>query len=508
MKLTDIIKKIPEIKLIQGEPNLDIHYVWADSRKLTNSDLFVLPEGKDEVLESYIQMAREKGCQVILVSKRQLKLKGLQSFTTILESEDPLGDLHGKIASLLAGSPSKKLKIIGITGTNGKTSLTFILFHIAKKLGKKAALIGTVQIQILDRVLESGYTTPDASSLNLLLKEMLEEGVEYVFMEMSSHGLKLGRVAGIEITCAGFTNLTQDHLDFHESMEDYFESKFKIFQLLEQSSVKNKFGLVAGDVSFGERMIQKIRETKLKSPIYILGKSGEFHYSNTKLSLLGSEYRFHKKEKNLPFIEVRSIRTNLLGNFNVFNTAFALSIAYELGFPWEEVVSAVESIPTVPGRFQVVPYPDRSRIAVVDYAHTPDALENILKSCVEIAPKQLICLFGCGGDRDRTKRPQMAKISETYADYVILTSDNPRTENPDAILDEIEAGFSRGFKRYEKITDRKQAINRAVALLDRDGILVVAGKGHETYQIIGKEKTKFVDFEELEKAFLNLSSGR
>ncbi|TGM78694.1 UDP-N-acetylmuramoyl-L-alanyl-D-glutamate--2,6-diaminopimelate ligase [Leptospira levettii] len=506
MKLIDILKKFPEIKLIKGESDVLIHYVWADSRKLTPSDIFVLPMGSDDVLESYLQMAHKLGCQVVLVSKRNLKLKGLSLFSTLLESDEPLGDLHGKLASLLLGYPSKKLKIIGITGTNGKTSLTFILFHIAKKLGKKVALIGTVQIQILDRILESGYTTPDASSLNLLLKEMVEEGVEYVFMEMSSHGLKLGRVSGLEITCAGFTNLTQDHLDFHESMDDYFESKFKIFQLLEQSSVKNKFGLVAGDVSFGDKMIQKIRETNLKSPIYILGKSGEFHYSNTKLSLLGSEYRFHKKEKNLPFIEVRTVHTNLLGNFNVFNTAFAMSIAYELGFPWDDVVKAVETIPTVPGRFHVVPFPDKSRIAVVDYAHTPDALENILKSCVEIRPKQLICLFGCGGDRDRTKRPQMAKIAETLADYVILTSDNPRTENPEMILDEIEAGFSRGFKRYEKITDRSLAIKRAVSLLEKDGILVVAGKGHETYQILGKEKIKFVDFEEIESAFLNLNT--
>ncbi|TGM48575.1 UDP-N-acetylmuramoyl-L-alanyl-D-glutamate--2,6-diaminopimelate ligase [Leptospira biflexa] len=507
MKLTEIIKKIPELKLIKGDGDLDVGYIWADSRKLKPNDVFVLPEDKAETIESYLQMAYDKGVKVVLVSKRNLKLKNLDLFPTILESEDALGDVHGKMASQLLGNPSKKLKIIGITGTNGKTSLTFILFHIAKKLKKKVALIGTVQIQILDRILESGYTTPDASSLNLLLREMLDEGVEYVFMEISSHGLKLGRVAGIEITCAGFTNLTQDHLDFHESMEDYFDSKFKIFQLLEQSSVKNKFGLVAGDVSFGDRMIQRIRESNLKTPIYILGKSGEFHYSNTKLSLLGSEYRFHKKEKNLPFIEVRSIRTNLLGNFNVFNTAFAMSIAYELGFPWDEVVTAIEEIPTVPGRFQVIPYPDKTRIAVVDYAHTPDALENILKSCVEIRPKQLICLFGCGGDRDRTKRPQMAKIAETLADFVFLTSDNPRTEDPESILDEIESGFSRGFKRYEKITDRRVAIQRAVSLLEKDGILVVAGKGHETYQIIGKEKTKFVDFLEIENAFLNLDTG-
>ncbi|MCW7492127.1 UDP-N-acetylmuramoyl-L-alanyl-D-glutamate--2,6-diaminopimelate ligase [Leptospira sp. 2 VSF19] len=504
MKLSEILKRIPDLKQIKGENSLEVDYIWGDSRKLKPNDIFVLPEDTNENQELFLKMAVDLGSKVVLVSKRNLKLKGLELFSAILESEDSVGEAHGKIACFLAGNPAKKMKLVAITGTNGKTSLTFILFHLARKVGKNAALIGTVQIQIMDRVLESGYTTPDASSLNLLLKQMLEEGIEYVFMEMSSHGLKLGRVAGLEITCAGFTNLTQDHLDFHPSMEDYFESKFKIFQLLEQSSVKNKFGLVAGDVSYGNTMIKRIAEAKLKSPIYILGKSGEFNYTNTKLSLLGSEYRFHKKAKNLPFVEVRSIKTNLLGNFNVFNTSFALAIAYELGFPWEEVISCLENIPTVPGRFQVVPFPDKSRIAVVDYAHTPDALENILKSCVEIVPKQIICLFGCGGDRDRTKRPQMARIAENLADLVILTSDNPRTESSEAILDEIESGFSRGFQRYEKITDRRVAIQRAVGLLERDGILVVAGKGHETYQIIGKEKTKFVDFEEIENAFQNL----
>lgn len=508
MKLSEIIKRIPEVKLIKGESNLEVDYIWGDSRKLKPNDIFVLPEDTNEKQESFLKMALELGSKVVLVSKRHLKLKGLEAFDGILETEEAAGEAHGKIACFLAGNPAKKMKLVAITGTNGKTSLTFILFHLARRVGKNAALIGTVQIQIMDRILESGYTTPDASSLNLLLKQMLEEGIEYVFIEMSSHGLKLGRVAGLELTCAGFTNLTQDHLDFHPSMDDYFESKFKIFQLLEQSSVKNKFGLVAGDVSYGNVMVKRISEAKLKSPIYILGKSGEFNYTNTKLSLLGSEYRFHKKAKNLPFVEVRSIKTNLLGNFNVFNTSFALAIAYELGFPWEEVISCLEKIPTVPGRFHVVPFPDRSRIAVVDYAHTPDALENILKSCVEIAPKQIICLFGCGGDRDRTKRPQMARIAETFADFVILTSDNPRTESPETILDEIESGFSRGFQRYEKITDRRVAIQRAVGLLDRDGILVVAGKGHETYQIIGKEKTNFVDFEEIENAFQILGMGR
>jgi len=504
LKLADIIKKLPEIRIRKGDSNLEVSYIQSDTRKLSVNDIFVLPEGQNEHYANFINSALTSGIKNILIGPGHIKIPGIEKFDTILETDSYLGDVHGKLAHLLAGSPSKKLKVVGITGTNGKTSLTFILFHIATKLGKRCALIGTVHIRILDEILETGYTTPDASSLNLLLKEMVEKKIEYVFMEMSSHGLKLGRTSGIEVQAVAFTNLTQDHMDFHHDMEDYLLSKFKIFQLLEQSTQTNKFGIVASDVIGGKQMIEKLKEANFTSPIYILGNSGEFNYSHAKLAITSSEFRLHKKEKNLPFIEVRSAKTNLLGNFNIFNVSLAAFISLELGFNWDEIINTIESIPTVPGRFQVVPSPDKTRIAVIDYAHTPDALENILKSCEEISSKQIICIFGCGGDRDRTKRPLMAKIAEDHSDYVILTSDNPRTENPKTILDEIEAGFSRGFKRFETIIDRREAIKRGIALLEKDGILVVAGKGHETYQIIGKEKFEFVDYEEVERAFKSI----
>ncbi len=501
MKLAEITKKFPEIKLRKGDPNFEVSYIWADTRQIKNDDIFVLPEGQNERYATFIETLTKQGVKTILIQVGQIKIPGIESFENILETEHYLGDTHGKLAHCLAGSPSKKLKVVGVTGTNGKTSLTFILFHIASKLGKKCGLVGTVQIRLDDQIRETGYTTPDASSLNLLLKEMLQKEIEYVFVEMSSHGLKLGRTSGLEVQAVAFTNISRDHMDFHESMEDYLNSKFKIFQLLEQSSLKNKFGIVASDVIGGDKMMEKLKEARFSSPIFVLGSSGEFNFSHTKLTILGSEFRLHKKEKNLPFIQVRKVSTNLLGNFNVFNVSLAAFVALELGFVWDDILKTIEFIPTVPGRFQVVKSPDLSRIGVIDYAHTPDALENILKSCMEISSKQIICLFGCGGDRDRTKRPIMGKIAEEYSDYVILTSDNPRTENPRTILEEIESGFSRGFKRFETILDRREAIKRGVGLLEKDGILVVAGKGHETYQIIGKEKFDFLDFEEVEKAF-------
>ncbi len=504
MKLIEILKKIPEIKQRKGDHETEVNYVWSDTRKLTSEDIFVLPEGGNDRYVSFIADALALGVKTILVPLGQVKIPGVEKFENVLESEFYLGDTHGKLAHFLAGSPSKKLKLVGITGTNGKTSLTFILFHIAEKLGKKCGLIGTVHIRLDNEIRETGYTTPDASSLNLLLKEMVSKDIEYVFIEMSSHGLKLGRVTGLEVQAVAFTNLSQDHLDFHPDMEDYLLSKFKIFQLLEQSSLKNKFGIVAADVIGGDKMIERLKKANFSSPIFMLGNAGEFNYTHAKLSILESEFRLHKKEKNLPFIQVRRVLTNLLGNFNVFNVSLASFVALELGFSWDEVIKAIEFIPIVPGRFQVVKSPDLTRIAVIDYAHTPDALENILKSCIEISPKQVICIFGCGGDRDKTKRPIMAKIAEERSDYVILTSDNPRTENPKSIVDEIESGFSRGFKRYEVFLDRRDAIARGVALLEKDGILVVAGKGHETYQIIGKEKLDFSDFVEVEKAFQSI----
>ncbi|WP_411822620.1 UDP-N-acetylmuramoyl-L-alanyl-D-glutamate--2,6-diaminopimelate ligase [Leptospira sp. 'Mane'] len=508
MNISEIIKRIPEVKVRKGDTSCDINYIWADTRKLSSGDIFVLPEGQIENYSKFIDIAQKLGIQTVLISSSQLKIPGIEGFTNILESEGYVGDIHGKIASLLSGNPSKKLKLVGITGTNGKTSLTFILFHIATTLGKKCGLIGTVHIRILDKIQETGYTTPDSSSLNLILKDMADAGVEYVFIEMSSHGLKLGRTSGLELQGVAFTNLTQDHLDFHSTMDDYLDSKFKLFQILESSSLANKFGIVASDVPGGDLMISKLVQAKLKSPIYLMGNAGEFNYSHTKLSLMGSEFRLHKKEKNVPFIEVRKVKTNLLGNFNIFNVSLAAFVSFELGFSWEKILLAIESIPTVPGRFQVIPTSDNSRIAVVDYAHTPDALENILKSCKEIGPKQLICVFGCGGDRDRTKRPMMAKIAEEYSDFVILTSDNPRTEDPKSILDEIESGFSRGFRRYETEADRRTAIQKGISMLEKDGILVVAGKGHETYQIIGKTKTDFNDYEEVKKAFQNWEKDR
>ncbi len=507
MKIKAILSEFSELSLVSGNPDLEINYIQADSRRIEKGDIFVLTEENPDLQKKYLDDANTRGALALLTNQKLNEDFG-NAIPLVLKSENSIGDLHGRIASFLLGNPSNKLKIIGITGTNGKTSVTQILAHIAKSFGKKVGIIGTIHIKINEEVIESEYTTPDASSLQKILHKMLDENVEYVFMEMSSHGLKLGRVAGVQVDAIGFTNITQDHLDFHKTMEDYLESKCRIFQLLEESRKEKKFGMILSDAPGSNLVLEKVKKMNLTSRVVLCGTTGEYQISSPMLSLTGSSFRLHRKFIGMPLQEVRKANTNLLGGFATQNVGLASFIAFELGFSWVGILDAIQKIPTIRGRFDVVPFPETGSIGLVDYAHTPDAVENILNSCLEIKPHQLVCILGCGGDRDRTKRPIMASIAEKLADYIIITSDNPRTESPAKILSEMEKGFSASFTRYEKIENRREAIERGVALLEKGGILAVLGKGHEDYQIIGKEKTHFDDKEELMRAFENLKNRR
>ena len=348
--------------------------------------------------------------------------------------------------------------------------------------------------------METGYTTPDSSTLNAILSEMAGAGVEYVFMEASSHGLNLGRLDGIEFDAAVFTNLTRDHLDFHLNMEDYLLDKFRVFELLDQSPKSGRFGVICSDVPGGKDM-EKLCQN-ISSPLYYYGNGRDFETGGISLSITDSRYELRHSGKKY------SIRTSLLGSFNVTNSAIAFITGLQFGLEPEKMIMALETIETVAGRFQVIYNHDKSRTAIVDYAHTDDALDNILRSVKSVQQDRIYTLFGCGGDRDRTKRPLMAAAAEKYSDYVIVTSDNPRTEDPEQIIGEIEKGFSESFSQYRRITDRRQAIDEAVRMLPPGGILVVAGKGHEEYQIIGREKFHFSDAEELQKAFKKMATGR
>jgi UDP-N-acetylmuramoyl-L-alanyl-D-glutamate--2,6-diaminopimelate ligase len=507
MKIKTILENFPELQILVGSREEEVSYIWADSRKIQVSDIFLVSTAIEDL--KYLKDAASKGAKVLILTKDSNLIDSAKhEFPTIILSSEPAEQIQGKIASFLLGNPSLSLKVIAVTGTNGKTSMTHILDHFASTLGYRTGLIGTLHARFGNQIIETGYTTPDSSTLQWVLSEMVKDGIEFVFIEASSHGLKLGRTAGLDIYGAIFTNLTKDHMDFHPTIEDYLYSKFRLFLLLKESKKEGKFGIVYTDASGGKEMEDLIRRHELTDIVSFVGSNQSFEFLTPKLSINGSEFRFLAYKKESSFTRTLLIKTNLLGGFNTVNLSLAIAAWMQVGLQVEKIPFLCEFIPRIPGRFDVYSDGDGSRVAVVDYAHTPDALLNILTSCKEMNPKQLVCVFGCGGDRDRTKRPEMAKIAEENSDFVIITSDNPRTEDPEFILDEIQSGFSPGFTNYLRIEDRRAAIAKGIEILESGGIIAICGKGHENYQIIGREKTYFDDGEEVEKSFQKRETSR
>lgn len=498
MKLSELLNLFTSIQIISGSytPDENIDFVRTDSRKLGPNDLFCLPDSSGAKGAEY---AKASASRYILIGSK-LKIPKLENKVVLKTDLDP-ESLAGPIASYILGNPSSKLKVIGVTGTNGKTSLTHILAYLGETQGKSCGLIGTTGVKFKGILSDTGYTTPDPSSLQSILKDMYDSGVEYVFMEASSHGLKLGRTNGVLFKAGVFSNLTQDHLDFHPDMEDYLKSKALLFSSLDPN--QETFGVIDSDAPGGKNFRSVVENSSPDLKIFSLGRSsGDFEIHSETFSLEKTSYQIRLSNA---WGGNTNITTNLLGGFNVRNTALALVTALGLGWEKKSLLSALESIPQIPGRFQIYYSKDKSRMAVVDYAHTPDALENILRSIRESKPKELIALFGCGGDRDKTKRPKMAKIAQELADKVILTSDNPRTEDPELILDDIQAGFPPGCSPMLREADRAKAILYGISHLKEGGCLLVAGKGHEDYQIIGRDKIHFDDGEEVQKAFDSLA---
>lgn len=492
MNLKTVLESFSSLKANQINFNLEVGYIQSDSRKVQAKDIFLLYNEFLDKAQVYIQDALQRGAKHFILPESLVKKVSLSNVNIFFHSNPR--EIHGELASFLLGNPSKDLKIFAVTGTNGKTSTTHILYNFLENLGKTAGLIGTISAKYKNVAHEIGYTTPDPSLLNKLLFEMKNAGVEYVVMEASSHGLKLKRMEGIELDAGIFTNLTPDHLDFHETMEDYLLSKFHLFELLQNSPKVFKCGVINLYAEFGKRMQDLVQNL---SPNYKILYFGDQTFTGkvTNLSLQGTEFEISFGEKTYSF------KTNLLGEFNFENVSLAILLIKEF-FPnltHNDIQNLISNLKPVPGRFELIYPPQKDRVAIVDYAHTPDALQNILKSVKQIPHSKLITVFGCGGDRDKTKRPLMGEIAARLSDFVILTSDNPRTENSETILDEIEKGFPKGFQNYLRIENRRQAIQKGIEILPELGILVIAGKGHENYQIIGKQKFPFSDQEEVKK---------
>ncbi|MEK7585850.1 MAG: UDP-N-acetylmuramoyl-L-alanyl-D-glutamate--2,6-diaminopimelate ligase [Patescibacteria group bacterium] len=366
------------------------------------------------------------------------------------------------------GNPSKKIKIIGVTGTNGKTTTATLLHQLFRNLGYKAGMIGTVVNKINDESFDTVNTTPGPIVLNDLLSKMVEAGCEYCFMEVSSHAMDQGRVAGLIFRGGVFTNLTHDHMDYHKNFENYFRAKKKFFKMLP----RNAFALTNIDDKYGQKMLEGV---KAKKYFYSLKNKADF---------------------------TGHLDTKLIGEFNAYNVLAIYATAVLLGQDKEKVKEEIKKLDPAPGRFVSITSPT-GVIGIVDYAHTPDALENVLKTVNSMKGKgKVISLFGCGGDRDKTKRPIMARLGYDMSDVVILTSDNPRTEKPDNILEDMKKGIeSLPQEKVQVISDRRDAIKKAVSLANTGDYILIAGKGHENYQEVNGVKNHFDDMEELKKCF-------
>lgn len=438
---------------------IEITGVTCDSRAVEEGFLFVCIKGALSDGHTYAKSANEKGAAVIVAEE-----------DTGLPNQIIVENTHAAYADICAkwfGSPADSLKLIGVTGTNGKTSVTYILKKILESFGEKVGLIGTVQNMICDEVYEAKNTTPNAYELNSLFAQMKEKGCTYAVMEVSSHALDQCRVYNLNFEVAMFTNLTQDHLDYHKTMENYLEAKKKLFKMC-------KIAVINSDDEYAKQIIEGL---DCKVVTYSTGNDSTNSAKAIQYKPDGVNFEF------VSDTDICHIKVNTGGKFSVYNTMCAISCAVELGFPLKQTAKAIAELKGVKGRAEVVPT-NRDFTVIIDYAHTPDGLKNILTTFRECRKNRLTVVFGCGGDRDKTKRPIMGSIAARYADNVIVTSDNPRSEEPKAIIDDILVGMDGTPTPYKVIENRVEAIKYAVATAQKDDIIVLAGKGHETYQIL------------------------
>jgi UDP-N-acetylmuramoyl-L-alanyl-D-glutamate--2,6-diaminopimelate ligase len=487
MQLKTLLNAI-SVRQIIGLPNRSVESIAYDSRRVQRNGLFVALRGEKFDGHDFIEQAIEKGASVIVAEREQKYPRA--TCVAVENTRTALADL----SAAFYGYPARKLKLAGITGTNGKTTTTFLIQHICEKAGVRCGLIGTVRYQLGERVLPAARTTPESLDLQELLAQIANAGCRAATMEVSSHALAQDRTRGLELDVAVFTNLTQDHLDFHGTMKNYFESKLKLFtQLALQQKKRKPVAVINIDDRYGEQLLSKI-DKSISIITYGMAVRADFRASSYHMEFGGTSYQLDARGKSY------LVRIPLIGRFNVANSLAALAAANALGVGVREAVLSLGKSPQVPGRLEMVPAKRQFQI-FVDYAHTPDALLNVLKTLRELEPRRLIVVFGCGGDRDREKRPLMAQVVDLNADYAIITSDNPRKEDPAAIISEVERGFR--SSHYEKLIDRAEAIARAIALAQPRDIVLIAGKGHETYQEFADNTVPFDDIQVARRALEN-----
>src|SRR5436189_489461 len=487
MQLKTLVAALSPRQII-GPLDRVVESIAYDSRRVQRNGLFVALRGEKSDGHQFIEQAVEKGATVIVTER---EVQSPRATCVVVENtRSAMADL----SAVFFQQPARRLKLAAVTGTNGKTTTTFLIKHILEKAGLRCGLLGTVRYEIADRVLPAVRTTPESLDVYDLLGQMVNAGCKAAAMEVSSHALAQDRVRGLEWDVAVFTNLTQDHLDFHGTMENYFEAKARLFLELAGQKAKTKPTAVINlDDPYGAKLVDRLAK-KIPIITYGVGARADFRASNYHAEFAGTSYQLDARGKSY------LVRVPLIGRFNVANSMAALATASSMGISLRDAILSLGRSPQVPGRLEAVPAKRQFQV-FVDYAHTPDALLNVLKTARELSPRKLIVVFGCGRDRDKQKRPLMARVADENADFSIITSDNPRKEDPDAIIAEAEKGFR--SDHYEKITDRAQAIARAIELAQPRDIILIAGKGHEAYQEFADHTIPFDDIQIARRALEN-----
>ncbi len=477
MKLSSLISELRAIT-VSGPQDQEITGVVHDSRRVQPGSLFCALAGGKTDGAKFIEEAVEKGAVAILAASTPTT-----TGVCWLQTANPRRAM-AEAAAIFAGRPSAALKVAGVTGTNGKTTIGFLVHHLIQASRHRAGLLGTVTYNDGIESHTATHTTPESPDLQDLLARMVAHQCYGVAMEVSSHALVQDRTHGIEFDAGIFTNLTQDHLDFHQGMEEYFKAKELLFEhLASQGGAKKPVAIINNDDPYGRRLATRF-EGRLKVVRYGLGTACDFKAGGIKFDFNGTSFQLEAGQRQ------HLVRTPLIGRFNVYNSLAALAAAVACGLNLREAVANLAQCPQVPGRLESIAGKRNFKV-FVDYAHTPDALENAINTLRELNPKRLITVFGCGGDRDRDKRPRMGAIADQLSDYTILTSDNPRSESPVAIIEDIQRGFK--SDRCEAIVDRKNAISRAIEAAREGDIILIAGKGHEDYQIFADRTIEFDD---------------
>ncbi len=467
------------------DENLDIKGVAYDSRRVKEGDIFVCIKGFASDGHKYIKSAAENGAACALVQAGETYEEGILPLVICESTRVALG----KVSATFFGHPEKQLDLFAVTGTNGKTTTTYMLEGILEKVGKSCGVIGTISYKAGKTIRDASNTTPESYELFRMFREMVDGGNKACAMEVSSHALAMDRVANIEFGYAIFTNLTEDHLDFHNDFEDYYQAKKKLFYQTWGGSFINI------DDEYGARLFRELKEDRIKVfSCSAKDPEADFYAEVLQKADTFSDIKIHRHGK-----ELAQYRIHIPGQFSVYNSLGAFAAAVTSGIDPKIAAEGLDGITGVPGRFELVKN-DKDVVAIVDYAHTPDALIKVLDTANEFKKGRLICVFGCGGDRDRAKRPMMGQAAGERSEICIVTSDNPRTEDPQAILEDIIPGIEPTGCTYEVIADRREAIYRAIEIYQPGDVILVAGKGHEDYQIIGTTKHHFDDKEVISEA--------